>query len=305
MIRAVLTASFMAVPSLAFVQPAFAQSVEVDTATGMATAPAQPDTVVALDLAAIDTLTALGVTLDGVPQITPPAYLTEAFEGVEIVGTLFEPDFEALAVLAPDLIVAGGRSQTQVEPLSAIAPTLDMTIAVEDVVGQAERRALAYGTIFGKEAEAEALIADLDAARAEAQEAVAGKGTALILLTNGGKLSAYGRGSRFGWMHSELGLAEAHENLSVETHGEAVSFEFIAETNPDWILVIDRGAAIGQEGEAAAVTLDTPLVANTTAGQKGQIVYLDSARLYLATGGYNSLLGTMAEITEAFTKQGS
>ncbi len=70
--------------------------------------------------------------------------------------------------------------------------------------------------------------------------------------------------------------------------------------NPDWILVIDRGAAIGQDGEAAEATLDNPLVAGTTAGENGRIVYLDSAPLYLAGGGITSLRGTVNQITAAF-----
>ncbi|SDX85834.1 siderophore ABC transporter substrate-binding protein [Citreimonas salinaria] len=290
----VTTLALAAIPAAAF-----AQSVEIETAAGPATVPAAPETVVALDLAAIDTLSALGVTVDGVPDIAPPAYLADTLAAAETVGTLFEPDFEALAVMAPDLIVAGGRSQTQVKPLSQVAPTIDMTIWGDDLVAQGRARVTAYGKIFDREERADALLADLDAAMADAQSAAEGKGDALILLTNGGKVSAYGDDSRFGWLHTALGLPEAYPDLSAETHGEAVSFEFIADVDPDWIFVVDRGAAIGQEGEAAAVTLDNPLVAGTTAGETDQIVYLDSARLYLAGGGIQSMMGTIEEITSA------
>lgn len=278
---------------------AFAQTVEVETAAGPATVPLAPETVVALDLAAIDALSALGVDVDGVPDFNPPAYLAGAMADGEKVGTLFEPDFEALAVMAPDLIIAGGRSQTQIKPLSAIAPTIDMTISGLDMLGQAEARVTAYGTIFGIEDKAEALNAALEAKIAEGRAAVADRGNALILLTNGGKVSAYGDDSRFGWLHTALGWPEAFPEIKAETHGEAVSFEFIADVNPDWIIVVDRGAAVGQEGEAAAVTLDNPLVAGTTAGKAGQIIYLDSARLYLSGGGIASMMGTVDEVIAA------
>ncbi|MCR8724674.1 siderophore ABC transporter substrate-binding protein [Frigidibacter sp. ROC022] len=295
--RSMLAAlALVATPALAL-----AQTVEVQTAAGPASVPAAPETVVALDLAAIDDLAALGVPVAGVPDVTPPAYLADALRDIPTVGTLFEPDFEALAVLAPDLVIAGGRSQSQVGALSQLAPTIDMTISGEDLVAESKARLAAYGKIFGHESEAESLIARLDAAIAGAREAAAGKGDALILLTNGGKVSAFGHGSRFGWMHSALGLPEAYPDLTAETHGEAVSFEFIADVDPDWIFVIDRGAAIGQEGEAAAVTLDNPLVAGTKAGKAGHIVYLDPARLYLAGGGIQSMLGTIQEITAAMS----
>ncbi|MEM8848836.1 MAG: siderophore ABC transporter substrate-binding protein [Pseudomonadota bacterium] len=277
-----------------------ADGISVETVSGSVSVPSSPDTVVALDLAAIDTLAALGVSISGVPAFTPPAYLGPAMDAAEPVGSLFEPDFEALAVMAPDLIIAGGRSQRMVEPLSEIAPTIDMTIWGADMVGQARERISAYGAIFGTEAKADALLTEFDAALSEAQAAVDGKGDALILLTNGGTVSAYGDDSRFGWLHTELGLPEAYADITAETHGEAVSFEFIAEVDPDWILVIDRGAAIGQAGEAAAVTLDNPLVAGTKAGQAGQIVYLDSAPIYLAAGGAQAMQITMDEITTSF-----
>lgn len=284
---------------------ASAQTLDVDTFAGTVAAPAQPKSVVVLDLAAIDTLDALGITAIAVPDITPPAFLAHAVADLPTVGTLHEPDFEAIAALAPDLIIAGGRSQPKVEALSKIAPTLDMTIST-DVVGQGLARLAAYGTLFDKTAEADALAAELTTSIDQTRALATDAGTALVILTNGGKISAYGTGSRFGWLHSSLGLQQAVEGLEVSNHGEAISFEFIAETNPDWLFVIDRGAAIGQEGEAAAATLDTPLVQNTTAGQNGQIVYLDSAALYLSGGGVQSLMATVDEVKTALAaKQGS
>jgi len=279
---------------------ALAQDLTVTTAAGPASAPRAPATVVALDLAAIDTLSALGVPLAGVPAFTPPAFLAQAMAGVPTVGTLFEPDFEALAVMAPGLIVAGGRSQPLVGSLGRIAPVLDMTITGTDVMAQALERIDAYGAIFGHEDQATALAEDLAARLEAARAAVDGKGNALILMTSGSTVSAYGADSRFGWLHRDIGLPQAHDAITAQNHGEAVSFEFIAEVNPDWLLVLDRGAAIGQAGQAAAVTLDNPLVMGTTAGQRGQIVYLDSAALYLAAGGAQAMAILLDQITEAF-----
>jgi len=285
------------------VLPAFAmaQDIEIDTATGPVEVPVSPEAIVTFDLAALDTLTALGVSVAGVPSVAAPDYLADVLEDLPTVGTLFEPDFEALAVMAPDFIIAGGRSQSQVGPLSQIAPTIDMTISGDNLVADAKARIAAYGTAFEREDQAAVLLAELDTAIEQVKAVSEGRGDALIVLTNGGKVSAYGDDSRFGWLHTTLGLEEAFPDLNAETHGEAISFEFIAEVDPDWIFVVDRGAAIGQDGEAAAVTLDNPLVAGTTAGQSGQIVYLDSARLYLVGGGYNSVMGTIEEVTTAFS----
>ncbi|MFV0303390.1 MAG: siderophore ABC transporter substrate-binding protein [Paracoccus sp. (in: a-proteobacteria)] len=293
--------------ALALVLPAAlqAETVSVATAAGEVQAPLNPTSTVALDMAAIDTLDALGVDIIGRPDIIPPAYLSENLAAVPTVGTLFEPDFEALAALAPDLIVAGGRSQPQIAPLSRIAPTLDMTIDGTSLLDETVARLDAYGAIYGREDAAADLKTRLDSDLATARAAAAGKGKALILLTNGGKISAYGANSRFGWLHSALGLPEAYPGLEVENHGEAVSFEFVAEANPDWLLVIDRGAAVGQGGEAAAATLNNPLIAGTTAGKTGQIVYLDGSAMYLAGGGIQSVTETLQQLTRAFGGAGS
>jgi iron complex transport system substrate-binding protein len=240
------------------------------------------------------------VVPQGVPDNLYVPYLADVAGQATVIGTLFEPDLEALATLGPDLIIAGGRSSTQVEPLSQVAKTIDMTIW-EDVVGQGRDRIAAYGALFGKAEKAAELIAALDAKLAEVKAAAAGKGKALILQTNGPKVSAYGKGSRFGWIHTALEIPEAYENLNPETHGDSVSFEFIAETNPDWIIVVDRSAAIG-EPASATETLANPLVAGTTAGQKGQIVTLSSAPVYIAGGGYVSLTTTLDELLAAFAK---
>lgn len=282
-----------------------AQDVTIETHTGPVSLQHAPQNVVALDLAAIDALAALDVPVAAVPAIAPPAYLAGVMAGLPTVGSLFEPDFEALAVMGPDLVVAGGRSQAQVGALSRIAPTIDMTILNDDLIGQARARVLAYGTLFDKQDAAAALVSDLDDALAKTAAAVAGKGNALIVQTNGGKLSAYGADSRFGWLHKAVGLPEAFGAITAENHGESVSFEFIAEVNPDWLLVLDRAAAIGQDGEAAAVTLDTPLIAGTTAGQRGQIIYLDGGAIYLAGGGIQSLQVVLGQIRAAFDGSGS
>ena len=62
----------------------------------------------------------------------------------------------------------------------------------------------------------------------------------LILLTNDGSVSVYGSSSRFGMIHDILGCKAADENIESSTHGQSVNFEYIADKNPDIILVIDR-----------------------------------------------------------------
>lgn len=278
-----------------------ATDVTIETSTGPATLAVAPETVAVFDLAALDTLTALGVPIAGVPNNLYLPMFDDLTKGATPVGTIFEPDFEALAVMQPDLIVVGGRSSEQLGPVSDIAPAIDMTLIGDDLVTEARDRIAAYGALFGREDRATALTRQLDDKLSAARDAAADRGTALILLTNGGKISAYGRDSRFGWIHEALELPQAHPGLDVAPHGQAVSFEFIAETDPDWLLVVDRGAAIGADGESARATLDNPIVAGTKAAQSGQIIYLDAGPLYISGGGAASMMHTLDELTEAFS----
>ena len=278
-----------------------ANAMDVATARGPVSVEATPGTIAVFDVAAIDTLARLGIHPAGVPEKLYVPELEPMKEGATAIGTLFEPDLEALSALAPDLIIVGARSAAKMDMVAKVAQTLDMTIDGEDLFGKTKERLATYGALFGKKAEADAIAGELDARLAAARAAVAGKGKALIVMTNGPKVSAYGPGSRFGWVHAALDLPPAIEKIDAATHGEAVSFEFIREANPDWLLVLDRAAAVGSNEQSARVTLDNELVAETTAWKKGQVVYLPAPDFYIAAGGVQSLERVLATVTEAFS----
>lgn len=279
---------------------ALADDVTIATAQGEVTVAEMPEKIAVFDVSAVDTLDALGIMPAGTISNLYVDYLDEVSANSTPVGSLFEPDFEAINALAPDLVIVGGRSSTQLEAMSGLAPTVDMTIWGDDLIGQVLARLSAYGTLFGKEAEAATLTAEFNALKDAATAATAGQGSALIIMTNGPKVSAYGAGSRFGWLHTALGINEAVEGVDEATHGEAISFEFIHEANPDWLIVIDRVAAIGSDGESAQQTLDNELVADTNAWKNGNVIYLNSANIYVAGGGIQSMMGIMQTIADAF-----
>lgn len=284
--------------ALALSSAAFAEDVTVPTAQGDVTVATMPDVIAVLDIAAIDTLQALGVIPDGRPNQLYVDYLADVEEEAEPIGTLFEPNLEALAELGPDLIVIGGRSAGQLESVSQIAPAIDMTIGT-DLISDAKARIAAYGALFGKKTEAAELTAALDEKLAAAQAAGKGQGTALMVMTNGPKMAAYGANSRFGWIFAATGLKEASTGLKGDTHGDAITHEFIAETDPDWLIVLDRSVAVGEEGQSADATLKSPLIEGTKAWKSGQIIYLDPASSYISGGGYRSLSTGLEHLTRA------
>ena len=279
-------------------------SVKVQTAHGEAVVPQNPERVAVYDLGAVDTLSKLGVKIGASVDAQNLAYLDAPLKDAVKAGTLFEPNYEALNAYNPQLIVIGSRmAKDKVsDELAKLAPTIDMTAQTDNMKESAKARIDAYGRIFGKQAEADALKAEIDKTFADAKAAAQGKGKGLVILVNAGKLSAFGPDSRLGgWIHRDIGVPAADEAIKEGSHGQPVSFEYIKEKNPDWLFVLDRSAAIGEEGQAAREVLDNPLVAQSTAWKKGQVVYLPP-ETYLAAGGAQELLNAGNLLKDAFSK---
>ncbi|MGY1731411.1 siderophore ABC transporter substrate-binding protein [Geodermatophilus sp. SYSU D01045] len=259
--------------------------------------PVDPERIVVLDMASLDTIGALGGEVAGAPLESVPDYLQQyladdAFDA----GTLFEADLVEIESQQPDLIVIGGRSAALYEDLSEIAPTVDLSLR-GTYTETLERNATFLGEVLGAEDEAAAAVADLEAGIEEARAATADAGTGLGLMVSGGELSAMApagdgadaRGARGGLIYDAFGVQPVVDDVQAATHGEPVSFEFLLETDPDHLWVVDRDAATGEEGaQAAAAVLDNDIVAQTTAAQQDQIHYLDPVAWYVVFGGIDT-----------------
>ncbi|WP_336294595.1 siderophore ABC transporter substrate-binding protein [Bartonella sp. CB169] len=298
------TAFFLAVSVIFATFSQANANITINHASGTTSIPTTPQKVVVFDLASLDNMNHLGIkAVAGVPEGKKPTYLQQFDDKkYEIIGTIFEPDYEKIATLQPDLIIISARTQPKYNDLSKIAPTIDLTVGNKSPLEDIERNIVILGKVFNKEKEAEKEIARLKASLAEVRKNTQGKGTGLILMTSGGKISAFGPQSRFDILHSKFGITPATDKLTVQRHGQIISPEFILETNPDWLLVIDRDAAIEREGQSAAQILDNELVHNTTAGKRNQIVYLDSWSWYRASGGLTGLYQTVKQLNKAFTQ---
>lgn len=301
-------------PPAATTQPAAAEagSAEAAAASGELTiAHNQGETVVSMnpakvftfDLASLSTLNALGVEVAGVPDFTFPDSLAQyAGERYLKIGSLFEPDYEAISAANPDLIIVSARSAAVFPQLAEIAKTIDLSADNTQYLASQFHNAEILGQLFGKQAEVAALEGKIQASIEAVRAQTAKAGTALIVMVNGGEVTAYGPGSRFGWIHDELGFKPVIEDIQEATHGEAISFEFILEANPDWLIVIDRDVAIGEQAAAAASVLDNELVGQTTAWQKGQVIYLNPANWYIVTGGLGAVQEMVDEIGGALSQ---
>ncbi|MEK5253058.1 siderophore ABC transporter substrate-binding protein [Paenibacillus sp. FSL F4-0125] len=268
---------------------------------GEITIKSNPQKVVVFDFGTLDTLDKLGVEVTGLPQSNVPSYLSKYSDAkYENVGGLKEPDFEKINSLSPDLIIISGRQQDSYEEFSKIAPTLYVAVDNANYMESFTKNVKTLGQIFGKEAEVETELASINnSIKALNEKATADGKKSLIILANEGKISAYGSGSRFGIIHDVFGFAQADEKIEVSTHGQSVSYEYVADKNPDYLFVVDRDAAVKSDGSksgSAKDAVENDLVKNTNAFKNGKIIYLDPNYWYLSGGGLISVSEMLKEV---------
>ncbi|WP_137154180.1 siderophore ABC transporter substrate-binding protein [Rhizobium sp. FKL33] len=303
--RAMLAALFGAVlTGGAPIGSAIAEPIEVRHFQGTTTLEGRPSRVFVYDLGILDMLDALDVPVRGVPGSNVPLSLSKyKADSYVKIGTLFEPDYETVNAEKPDLILIGPRTSEKYAALSALAPVVDLTADSNHFLDSVETNARTLGKIFGKEAEVEADIAALGKSINDLRSETKTMGNGLVILATGGKISAYGPKSRFGELHAEFGIAPADPNLAVAVHGQAISFEYILEVNPDWLFVIDRDAAVAGHAQTADKLLDNELVRRTRAWATGRVVYLDPVKMYLTSSSLRSQQGIVDELIAAIRQK--
>ena len=259
-----------------------------------------PETVVVFDFGILDTLDELGIEVAGLPQANVPNYLSK-FEDKKYknLGSLKEPDFEAIHAMKPDVIFISTRQADLYKEFSEIAPTVYVGLDTAHYMDSFKKNMDLVAKIFDKEDEMKAELAGIDEQIAAIKDKTSNVDeNALIVLGSEGKVSAYGPNSRFGLIHDVFGFKSADDKIEVSTHGQNVTFEYIVETNPDILFVIDRDAAVGTESSVKD-SIENELVKKTNAYKNGKIIYLNADYWYLSGGGLLSMKEMINEMEEA------
>ena len=279
--------------------------------------PKNSDKVVIFDLGVASTFKALGLeeNIMGLPKGENNASLgdtiADTYESEDYVnlGGLKEPDYEALAALDPEIIMIHGRQSNSavISELEKAAPNAEIIHVAADNSNYFEdvkEMTMFIGEMYDKQDEAQELVDEMDAKLAEVNEKVtAAELPMLFVQTNGGNLSFHGVGGRYDFLYNDFGFTSAGEQEEAEentdNHGNEISYEFIAETNPALILLMDRGAAVS-EGEATSTDV---LVNEVTSGvdaiENDNVYELNPQNWYLNAGGYLTALAQVEEINEA------
>ncbi|MEE0249041.1 siderophore ABC transporter substrate-binding protein [Peptacetobacter hiranonis] len=269
-------------------------TITIASELGNVTIEKNPERVVVFDVPTLDTMEELGI--DKVVGVPTSDYYDnlEKYNSDDYtkVGSLKEIDLEAIKSLNPDLIIIGGRQSSYYDKLSEIAPTILMSKEQTNYLKSSKGNIDTIAKIFNKEDEVnekyEKVLSNLSATKEKVNGA-----EALTVMVNEGNLSVYNENSRYALIYQELGFKNADETIEDSTHGQSVTFEYLSEINPEYLIILDRGSAIGKTSTAKTI-MENDIVKSTDAYKNGKMIYLDSYTWYINDGGLNSL-NKMAE----------
>lgn len=273
------------------------EKITIATNSGDVEVTTNPERVVVLDNTAAETVKAFGITPVAVPK---PLFQTDQLkdwtgdDDIKDVGTHSEPKFDVIEDVEPDLILGGYRFSKYTDDLKKIADSTGASfvdIAADDKaeggrVAAMIRQTETLGKIFGKQDEAKKIIADFQTKLDAAKGVAAGK-SVFLAVVSGGKIDNGAK--RISPFTDPLNVKDVFGGAGGDLHqNSGLTPEAIAQANPEWVLVMDRDAAVKPEnGEkpkpAQQVFAAQEAFKGTTFTDKNQIVYLDP-QFYLREG---------------------
>lgn len=260
-----------------------------------------PERVVIFDIGAMETFDELGLPMVGLPLSNLPNHLAKYKDMKEIgdIGTVKEANFEKVHALNPDLIIISIRLEASYDEFSKIAPTIFYDVDPNNYMASFKENTRLIGRLYGKEEEVEKHLNQIDQDIENTQSKAADLDQkSLIVLYNNSNFSAFGKGSRFGFIHDILGVPTTDEGLDVSRHGQKISNEYILEQNPDILYVVDRNVIVNSIPTNKS-DVENTLIQQTNAYKNGKIFYLDPQVWYLSQGGITSMKKMIREIEDS------
>ncbi|CAN5469036.1 iron-siderophore ABC transporter substrate-binding protein [soil metagenome] len=266
-------------------------------AMGEVTLESAPVKVVTLDVGELDAVLLMGVVPVGAVEYTGTSwadFIAEQAQEIVIVGTLEEPDFEAIAALNPDVIISSKlRHEAIYEQLNRIAPTM-----FSERPGVAFRHNFAlYAQTLGREVEAAAVVERYEARVKELNAALPAERpvTAVVQLRTD-HVRFYQRSNFIGLVLADLGIPRC-EIENVDDFAAVVSNEQLNEIADSELIFV---AVQSQEDNPyAEEILAAPLWQSLPAVAAGNLVTVDNA-IWIAGVGYGSAFEVLDDIAEHF-----
>jgi len=270
-----------------------------------------PKKIAVYDLSALDTLNALGLEAQLVPAASFAGNLSKYQQGkFTKAGSLFEPDLNVLKTAKPDLIIVGGRSASKAEAVKGIAPTLDLSPDTSQYIADLTERAHVLARAFGKENIATEKLSKIATLQQQLKKQTEGK-TALMLFAVGENFMPHAENDRFGFVYELAGFKPVLDpsEQSNAPRPEVDSPEALkaaeknvqritaaVEKNPDYIIVLDRGAVNTQKYTAQDNIQKHPALKNAKALAEKKVIYVNADAWYITGAGLDNTAFMLKEL---------
>ncbi|UDL84134.1 iron-siderophore ABC transporter substrate-binding protein [Corynebacterium uberis] len=265
--------------------------------------PENPKRIIGLSEPTVDGLLALGIKPVGVTagrgQKELPGYLREQGKGLEIVGSIGQPNFEAIGAAKPDLIVVDGTSVNNnppvMEALRAIAPVVFTGYAG----GDWKKNLTFVGDAVNKQDEAAKVISDYDARAKDLSDKLGEykDKTFSIVRWQGNSASLILKELPAGRALNDVGLKRPEkQDRNGQGHSDPVSNENLEDIDADYMFFgslggssvnnPDAGGNSDEEASAQAVSQaeEVPGFTDLKAYRDAHIMPIDGS-VWTSTGG--------------------
>lgn len=254
-----------------------------------------PVRVVTLDTGELDTAVELGIRpvgtvdygADGLPAYFEPAEI----QGVEVVGTIQQPNLEAIARLRPDVILSSKlRHETLYGQLSQIAPTVfaervgvtwkqnfDLFAQALGREGQAERTRARYAQRLG----------ELDRSLPRPRPSVS------VVRVMTGNVRLYQRANFLGVLLTDLGFPRP-DSQNVDDFAAEIGLEQLEQAGAEVIVVAVFDALKNTNADAV---LSSPVWKQLPAAQAGRVHRVDD-QTWLGGIGYHAAFAVMDQLQD-------
>ena len=267
----------------------FSTPIKITQPFGAIELNATPQRVVVIGLGVLDALDAFGIDPVALTKATQlPEYLSQ-YKNEKYVssGSLFEPDFEAIYNQKPDIIIVGSRGASSYKELSKIAPTLVFT--TDEKVGywkSTQQQWRNLGKIFNIEEKVEQKISQLEHEFSTIRDYNQQHNLdALIVMSSASNVTTFGEKSRFSAIYQDFGFKQTVKDIKSSRHGDLISYEFISQSNPSILFVIDRDKLVNKGTSTTREDFNNALIKTTKAYKNQQITFLDLNAWYLSIAG--------------------
>ena len=273
------------VATLLFCTQVHAAARTIDSLHGPVKLDGVPQRVVALGENALDAALSLGVQPVGALAsrggTDVPDYLKEKAGKITLVGTVREPNLEAVLALQPDLILASTElPKAQYDRLSLIAPT----VVPKGGTFQDWRKVYAvYADALGKQADGQRRIEEIDARLARMRERLTGQPQVSVIRWNPQGPFIMSSQLFVGQLLDAIGFKP--NDLSTQTkkpHTDILSLENLDKADAEWIFL----ATLNADGRKALEDArQQPAFRRLNAVKNGHVVTVDG-QVWSSSSGY-------------------